>query len=99
MGNVETDGLCADSIDFSGVYRQIASGSNAYKWIFLYFMRLVNQDAMHLKERGNIDAAIRELKPFVEGCRKEWLIDRRDKNVIEEAVRDYEKLIGNKRYT
>ncbi|SEJ92988.1 hypothetical protein [Paraburkholderia diazotrophica] len=74
VGNVEVDGICADGIDFSGYYREIPERDAKYKSIFLYFMRLSEQNAIHLREAGNVAAAVNELKPFVDSCREKWCL-------------------------
>ena len=71
VGGVDTEGICADGIDFSGEYREISERNAKYKSIFLYFMRLSSQNAVFLKKHGDTASAIRELKPILEWCEKE----------------------------
>lgn len=86
----ETDGLCADGVDFAGEYSAVLKPSDRYRDSFLYLMNLEHQDSVYkLNKQKDAKGAVDDLRPFVESYQSSWLDDASSRKVIVPALNDY----------
>ncbi|SAL10225.1 hypothetical protein AWB71_00151 [Caballeronia peredens] len=92
VGGAEIDGICADGVDFSGPYKKISMRDPRFVSIFVYFLGLIDQNAMHLVQLGNIPAAERELGPFVRVLRNFPIQNIEGAEAVKRAEANYSNL-------
>ncbi|OLL31214.1 hypothetical protein BTH42_13530 [Burkholderia sp. SRS-W-2-2016] len=94
IGNVETAGICADGVDFFGVYKKISERDAKYASVFTKFMLLEDQNAAEMKKNGRFDEANQELRPFVEINHAKLKLGSADRKAVESIVKEYESAQG-----
>jgi tetratricopeptide (TPR) repeat protein len=89
IGGAEVSGICADGIDFSGIYKEMPRGTPGYERNFLYFLNLSHQNSNYLLKHGTPKAAIDSLRPFIDTYDERWLSSSEDAKVVIPAINDY----------
>lgn len=95
IGGAEVSGICADGVDFSGIYNEVQKNSTDYRNAFLYFMNLAHQDSNYLYRNKDVSGASKELQPFVDNYDHDWLDNADNLKVIIPAINDYAFMVQN----
>lgn len=89
IGNVEVDGICADGVDFSGVYKKVGERTAKYASTFAYFMRMEDQNAADMRKNGKSTEANGELRPFIEVNYTNLKLGSEDRKTVESISKEY----------